>query len=77
MLFPTEDEYIEASREPGAIGSAGGSRTWRSSGTAHIMLPAARTPTPCWPVCQPCAQWFTKAGFTDVKITRIGPKWCA
>jgi len=20
-------------------------------------------------------QWFTKAGFTDVKITRIGPKW--
>ena len=21
------------------------------------------------------AQWFTKAGFTDVKIKRIGPKW--
>ena len=20
-------------------------------------------------------QWFTKAGFTDVKIKRIGPKW--
>lgn len=20
-------------------------------------------------------QWFTKAGFKDVKITRIGPKW--
>lgn len=20
-------------------------------------------------------EWFTKAGFTDVKITRIGPKW--
>lgn len=21
-------------------------------------------------------EWFTAAGFTDVKITRIGPKWC-
>ncbi len=21
------------------------------------------------------SQWFTKAGFTDVKIKRIGPKW--
>ena len=21
------------------------------------------------------AQWFTKAGFEDVKIKRIGPKW--
>lgn len=21
------------------------------------------------------AQWFTKAGFTDVKIKRIGPSW--
>lgn len=20
-------------------------------------------------------EWFTKAGFTDVEITRIGPKW--
>jgi hypothetical protein len=20
-------------------------------------------------------EWYTKAGFTDVKITRIGPKW--
>lgn len=20
-------------------------------------------------------QWFTKAGFADVKIKRIGPKW--
>jgi MPBQ/MSBQ methyltransferase len=20
-------------------------------------------------------EWFTKAGFSDVKITRIGPKW--
>jgi MPBQ/MSBQ methyltransferase len=20
-------------------------------------------------------EWFTKAGFTDVKMTRIGPKW--
>jgi MPBQ/MSBQ methyltransferase len=20
-------------------------------------------------------EWFTKAGFTDVKIKRIGPKW--
>lgn len=20
-------------------------------------------------------EWFTKAGFTDVKITRIGPSW--
>lgn len=23
----------------------------------------------------PIPQWFTKAGFVDVKITRIGPKW--
>ena len=23
----------------------------------------------------PSPQWFTKAGFTDVKMTRIGPKW--
>lgn len=22
-----------------------------------------------------CLQWFTKAGFADVKIKRIGPKW--
>lgn len=22
-----------------------------------------------------CLQWFTKAGFSDVKIKRIGPKW--
>ncbi len=27
------------------------------------------------PVCLSPLQWFTKAGFTDVKITRIGPKW--
>lgn len=26
--------------------------------------------------CCPCPpQWFTKAGFTDVKIKRIGPTW--
>ena len=22
-----------------------------------------------------CVQWFTKAGFTDVKIKQIGPSW--
>ncbi len=22
-----------------------------------------------------CLQWFTAAGFTDIKLKRIGPKW--
>mmetsp|Transcript_20663 Transcript_20663/g.24832 ORF Transcript_20663/g.24832 Transcript_20663/m.24832 type:complete len:383 (+) Transcript_20663:80-1228(+) len=28
-----------------------------------------------FPTEQEYIDWFTKAGFTDVKITRIGPKW--
>jgi len=26
-------------------------------------------------ICICAVQWFKKAGFTDVKIKRIGPKW--
>lgn len=36
---------------------------------------ASGAPLTDTPACPSLIQWFTKAGFTDVKITRIGPKW--
>lgn len=47
-------------------------------GPVHPTHPVSRFFADCWmlfPKEEEYMEWFTKAGFTDVKITRIGPKW--
>jgi MPBQ/MSBQ methyltransferase len=47
-------------------------------GPVHPTHPVSRFFADCWmlfPKEEEYMDWFTKAGFSDVKITRIGPKW--
>ncbi|WIA13501.1 hypothetical protein OEZ86_006771 [Tetradesmus obliquus] len=47
-------------------------------GPVHPTNPVSRFFADAWmlfPTEEEYMEWFTKAGFSDVKITRIGPKW--
>ncbi|KAF6255464.1 plant-type MPBQ/MSBQ methyltransferase [Scenedesmus sp. NREL 46B-D3] len=47
-------------------------------GPVHPTHPVSRFFADAWmlfPTEAEYIEWFTKAGFTDVKMTRIGPKW--
>lgn len=47
-------------------------------GPVHPTFPLSRFFADAWmlfPTEQEYLDWFTAAGFEDVKITRIGPKW--
>jgi MPBQ/MSBQ methyltransferase len=47
-------------------------------GPVHPTFPVSRLFADLWmlfPTEDEYVEWFTKAGFEDVKITRIGPSW--
>ncbi|GLC41707.1 hypothetical protein PLESTB_000685800 [Pleodorina starrii] len=90
LPFPTDsfDRYVSAGSieywpEP-QRGIKEAYRVIKEGGTACVIGPVhptfwlSRFFADVWmlfPKEEEYIEWFTKAGFTDVKITRIGPKW--
>jgi MPBQ/MSBQ methyltransferase len=69
MLFPTEQEYVDVSY-----------LELHDAAPLHIGTTAALLAKASWqtrPATEPACtlQWYTKAGFEDVKVKRIGPRF--